>query len=133
MIIVCQNCKGTFSTNTCNVVPAENNFIDKKTILICPYCSHGNYDDSISGEVEIINELNKLETNLDIVWKDEHGNMSDAGNALAEEIKEIKTVVNKLRNLERNKQIAKQCLEFKGCYCDNPDCKNKSCPLNKNG
>ncbi len=27
--------------------------------------------------------------------------------------------------------IARQCLNFKGYYCYNNDCTNKSCPLNK--
>lgn len=28
-------------------------------------------------------------------------------------------------------KVARQCLHFKNCYCDNQDCKNKYCPLNK--
>lgn len=31
----------------------------------------------------------------------------------------------------KDKIIARQCLNFKGFFCENKDCKNTECPLNK--
>ena len=36
-----------------------------------------------------------------------------------------------LKKVEKDRILAKQCLEFKGFRCKNQDCKNEACPLNK--
>ncbi len=32
---------------------------------------------------------------------------------------------------KEDKILARQCLHFKGCRCDNLECLNKECPLHK--
>jgi hypothetical protein len=41
--------------------------------------------------------------------------------------------VNKemIEEMTKEIQIARECLDFKGIKCNNPDCLNESCPLNK--
>ena len=66
-------------------------------------------------------------------WKPEGVKVDEVKSFIHQTIsKEVKEAEQKGRKeVEKDRILAKQCLEFQGFGCKNQDCKNEVCPLNK--
>lgn len=67
-----------------------------------------------------------------IILKGKHEKELDS---LGEQIvlmnKEMLKTEKELEDLRNDIKLAKQCVVFKGCICDNKDCKNINCSMNE--